>query len=128
MRIKILQPIAGIDFDCKPGDVVELLDAEASRWIAGGIAERTADAAQPTVNWPRHVSAERRAIVDGLVSDQLEDEALDKALADWHARNPTPATETAQTPAPETTTTPAAETSQPPAPAQAVTNKNKRRR
>lgn len=43
MKVRMLECLAGIDETLNAGDIVELADATASRYIAAGIAELATD-------------------------------------------------------------------------------------
>lgn len=125
MKINILQPIAGVDFSYKPGDIVELPIAEAARWIRGGIAAAS-DSTAASLNWPRHIERERRAVIEGLVAEQLDSARLAATVDPAPAPEPqapaeqSPATapaetETAVTPTEASPSATEAETAQQPA-------------
>lgn len=45
--VRVLVSIAGVSFSYAPGEVVELEDAEARRWITAGVAEAVAVEREP---------------------------------------------------------------------------------
>lgn len=63
MKIKILVPICGLSFSYTPGDVVEINDAEAKRWIDAGHA---AKASKP------QISADKAAKADAEKAEKAE--------------------------------------------------------
>lgn len=63
MTVRVLVSIAGVSFSYAPGDVAELDEAEARRWIAAGIAEAVKQASAPesAAKRPRETTARGRA-------------------------------------------------------------------
>lgn len=63
MKIRILTMLVGSGVAYMPGEVVDVDDAEARRWIAAGYAQtiHRADESEAAVKRPRETTTRRRA-------------------------------------------------------------------
>jgi|688.fasta_scaffold06220_17 hypothetical protein len=57
MKVRMLECLAGIDLTLNAGDIVELADATAERYVAAGIAEHVSE---PT-DEPKRETASKRS-------------------------------------------------------------------